>query len=410
MFEAHIASQLQSRKDNALLRSRRVCDISENNQMMIAGEEFTNFSSNDYLAIAQDSSQDHYQKTLLEKLEFSGAMASPLVTGRSAIHEELEQKILDWVKAPAHFDCLLFSSGFAANNSVINTLFNHKSSNALLFQDRLNHASLLEGGKNSQASGHCRQYRFKHNDMDHLQQLISDKMLDESSENTSKLVVTEGVFSMDGDAPDLKKLVSLTDKENSWLMLDDAHGIGVLGDKGAGSLASQNIAVSNCNLLVITFGKAIGSQGAAVIADAKTIDYLVNFSREYIYSTHLSPIQAQLTINNIDMIQTQPWRQQKLNDNIALFKHLMQDTDYELMPSDSPIQPVLIGDEAQALTISEHLKRKGVWANAMRYPTVAKGQARLRVTITASHTSQQIKHLVESLTAAHGHYSASKVS
>ncbi|NVK24477.1 MAG: 8-amino-7-oxononanoate synthase [Gammaproteobacteria bacterium] len=393
MFKQHITKQLAARKEAGLLRRRLVGDTVENNLIVIDGKRYINFSSNDYLAIAQSSNGSSVALNEQNELANSGAMASPLVIGRSNIHQQLEQQLLSWVHAPSHYDCLLFSSGFAANSSVINTLFNDKNGNATLFQDRLNHASLLEGGRQSQGLGHCRQYRFKHNDVAHLSQLLNAK----SKTSSPTLVATEGVFSMDGDAPDLQSISQISKKHDAWVMVDDAHGIGTLGQGGSGSLAAQNVSLADIDILVITFGKAIGSQGAAVIADSHTIDYLVNFSREYIYSTHLAPIQAQMTMQNISKIQNESWRQEKLQENISLFRQLMLGSKFELMPSHSPIQPVLIGDEVDSLRIADQLKKAGIWANAMRYPTVAKGQARLRVTLTAGHSKQQITLLAKAL-------------
>jgi len=392
MFEQHIQSQLNERKNKSLLRARLQVTNSTDNHIVVDSKSYLNFSSNDYLAIAQDSTKPAYQNKLVNVFEKSGAMASPLVTGCGSVHTDLEQEILGWVDAPEHYGCLLYSSGFAANHSVINTLFNVKNDNALLFQDKLNHASLIDGGRNSQSLGHCKQYRFKHNDNVHLNRLILQKTSLNNEQNTL-LAVTEGVFSMDGDAPDLSGFINTVKQHNGWTMIDDAHGIGVLGKSGAGSLSASKVAINDCDVLVITFGKAIGSQGAAVIVDKQTIEYLVNFSREYIYSTHLSPMQAQLTLLNIETIQAESWRQDKLHSNIELFRQQMNDGPFELMPSISAIQPILIGDETEALVLSQKLKENGIWANAMRYPTVAKSQARLRVTITAGHSEQNIDYL-----------------
>lgn len=384
MFDEQIVNQLELRNRSGLQRIRRVVDPLNATRIIVEGKEYVNFSGNDYLGIASDSQ--------VSKAFDSGATASPLVTGRGSIHLELEQQILAWLGANDDYDCMLFSSGFSANNGVINALFSEKNIEARLYQDKLNHASLLDAGKHIQAQRHGKQYRFNHNDFAHLQTIMA-----KNHTRQPNLVVTEGVFSMDGDSPELHKLNNTIQPYNSWLMLDDAHGIGVLGKDGAGSLAHQGLSLADCDLYIMTFGKAIGSQGAAVIAKKSTIEYLTNFSREYIYSTHLSPLQTHATIDNINTIKQQQWRRDKLAENIAYFKKAMVSSPYQIMNSQSAIQPILIGEEKMAVNISEKLKSFGIWAGAMRYPTVAKGKARLRVTISAIHEYSDIDLLVSLL-------------
>jgi 8-amino-7-oxononanoate synthase len=202
---------------------------------------------------------------------------------------------------------------------------------------------------------------------------------------------------MDGDSPELSKMLTVANDYNAWFMLDDAHGIGVNGERGEGSFAKQQQHLNSTHILVITFGKAIGAQGAAVIADKSVIDYLTNFSKEYIYSTHISPVQTQLVLSNITKVQQQQWRRIQLHHNIEYFKSLMAALPFTLLPSDSAIQPILVHNEVLCMTMAEALKQQGFWLGAMRYPTVAKGQARLRLTISASHTEDDIKGLVQAL-------------
>ena len=398
MFESRLASRLKQQTDLGLLRSRMVVDDISTTNLTVEGHSYLNFSSNDYLGIASD----HTSAKLLSIDKYTnlsaGAMASPLVVGRHKIHLELEQLLLDWVGAPQNFNCLLFGSGYSANTGVISALFNTKSDNALLVQDKLNHASLMDVGRNSQALGHCKQVRYLHNDLSSLQTVLAKSNNKNSDEITNKLVVTEGVFSMDGDQPDLQRLTKITKANNAWFMLDDAHGIGIHGKNGSGSLSAQHLTLNNCDVLVITFGKAIGAQGAAVIASKQTIEYLTNFSRDYIYSTHLSPLQTAAAIVNIKAIQKDGWRREKLAENIEYFKSNIRGSKYQTLDSLSPIQPIVIGDESEAIGLSQQLKANGIWASAMRYPTVAKQQARLRVTITASHTKQQLDQLIKQVT------------
>jgi 8-amino-7-oxononanoate synthase len=400
MFDSIIKDKLAQQKELGLLRHRIVADEISAAYLTVDNKKHLNFASNDYLGIASDKQLNKHLWEDKYKSLSTGSMASPLVVGRHTIHQELEQLLLDWVDAPQGYGCLLFGSGYSANMGVISALFNRKSSNALLFQDKLNHASLMDVGRNTQALGHCKQIRFSHNDLTSLASLfIKHSNGKQSCKNPNKLVVTEGVFSMDGDQPELNKLINISKKNNAWFMLDDAHGIGVHGKNGAGSLSAQGVALSDCDVLVVTFGKAIGAQGAAVIATKQTIEYLTNFSRDYIYSTHLSPLQTAVAIGNIKAIQQDDWRREKLAENITYFKKHMNQSKFILANSDSPIQPIIIGDETKAVQLSEQLKGNGVWASAMRYPTVAKQQARIRVTISAAHSKQQLDQLIQQVSA-----------
>lgn len=395
MFEATLNQRLQQQTDSGLLRTRLIADEISAASLTVNNKQYLNFASNDYLGIASDNNAQKLLSNAQYKTLSSGSMASPLVVGRHKIHQELEQLLLDWVDAPKSHDCLLFGSGYSANTGVISALFNHRSDNALLVQDKLNHASLMDVGRNSQALGHCRQLRFIHNDLTSLTSILTKY----SSKNANKLVVTEGVFSMDGDQPDLNQLTQISKANNAWFMLDDAHGIGIHGHRGCGSLSAQKIAQTDCDILVITFGKAIGAQGAAVIASKQTIEYLTNFSRDYIYSTHLSPLQTAAVIFNIKTIQQDDWRRDKLAENIGYFKTHMNQSKFTLANSNSPIQPIIVGDETLAVNLANKLKGKGVWATAMRYPTVAKGQARLRITISAAHSKQNLDQLIKQINA-----------
>lgn len=402
MFDSIISNRLVQQRTSGLLRKRLVADSVSATHIELSGKRYINFASNDYLGIATDNqlsslctsgNSDSANQSLADIS--TGSMASPLVVGRDKLHLELEQNLLEWVGAPTSHDCLLFSSGYSANVGVLSALFNQKNDNALLIQDKLNHASLMDVGRNLQSLGHVKHCRFHHNDLTSLDNIMAKHQ----ALNGPKIVVTEGVFSMDGDEPDLSLLSSLARQNNAWTMLDDAHGIGVHGKKGAGSLSAQNVALSDCEILVITFGKAIGSQGAAVIANKQTIEYLTNFSREYIYSTHLSPLQVASVVNNIKHIQQDDWRREKLAENIAYFKQAIKQSSFELLASNTAIQPILIKDEQQAMDLSERLKQKGIWTSAMRYPTVAKKQARVRVTLSAAHSFEQIDQLTKQISS-----------
>ncbi|WP_102576916.1 8-amino-7-oxononanoate synthase, partial [Vibrio splendidus] len=264
-----------------------------------------------------------------------------------------------------------FSSGFSANQALLFSLLEKDDS---LLQDKLNHASLMESGMLSPAT----MKRFKHNDTQHLESLLS--------RSPQSLVVTEGVFSMDGDEAPLSQISNLTNQYDSWLAVDDAHGIGVLGDKGAGSCSAAQISP---DMLVVTFGKAFGLSGAAILCSSEVGDYLTQFARHHVYSTAMPPSQAVALSHACQMIQTQEWRREKLQELGAIYSEQMSGVK-GFIDTQTPIKPFVIGEAQAALSIAEELKRNQAWVTAIRPPTVPTGTARLRITLTANHSQKQI--------------------
>ena len=357
---------------------RRVSALEGGNQctLQVNQQSMVNFSANDYLGLATDPQVLEAASNATGRYGV-GSGGSPLVTGHSSLHNDLQAMICDITGLES---AMLFSSGFAANSGVISTLLNQQD---LLVQDKLNHASLMDAGISSSAT----MKRFKHNDMSHLA-----KQLDGAQGYDNTLVVSEGVFSMDGDCGELATLCQQADKHNAWLMVDDAHGFGINGN-GRGTCAQQDVTP---NILMATFGKAIGTSGAFVAASAETIDYLTNFCRHYIYSTALPlPIVA-ATIKSIEL-STQLSRTEKLHQRIAYFKQQAQRYGLSLMPSDSAIQPLVVGSSDAALAMSSYLKQQGFWVSAIRPPTVPQGSARLRITLSANHTLHDIERLIVAL-------------
>jgi len=253
----------------------------------------------------------------------------------------------------------------------------------LLLLDKLNHASLMDAGINSAAT----MKRFKHNDMTHL-----SKCLANAQDYNNRLLITEGIFSMDGDSGDLSTLRQQADNVDGWLMVDDAHGFGVNG-QGRGSCAMAKI---KPNILMATFGKAIGTSGAFVAGNKETIEYLTNFCRHYIYSTALPIAIVAATIKSIELSQ-QSWRHEKLNERIGYFKQQAAKFGLQLLPSNSAIQPLIIGDSEATIQLSQSLKQQGFCVGAIRPPTVAKGSARLRITLSANHRLVDIDKLLAAL-------------
>ncbi|MFA0140630.1 8-amino-7-oxononanoate synthase [Vibrio kanaloae] len=374
LFKSRIKGALVQRREQGLTRQLKVLESSNGPLLTCEGSRFINFSSNDYLGLANDPELvEAWQAGL--SLYGAGSAASPLVTGFSPAHRNLEAQLCEWLGFER---AILFSSGFSANQALLFSLLEKGDS---LLQDKFNHASLMEAGMLCPAT----MKRFKHNDTQHLESLLG--------RSPQSLVVTEGVFSMDGDQAPLEYISSLTNQYDSWLAIDDAHGIGVLGDKGAGSC---NAAQISPDILVVTFGKAFGLSGAAILCSSEVGDYLTQFARHHVYSTAMPPSQAVALSHACQMIQTQEWRREKLTELGSLYAEQMSGLK-GFVDTQTPIKPFLIGEAQSALSIAEELKQNQVWVTAIRPPTVPVGTARLRITLTANHSHEQILQLTRSL-------------
>lgn len=372
-FRARVQGALLERETLGLTRSLQVLEGGNQVSTQCGDTEFINFSSNDYLGLASDKALTSAWQAGLD-IYGAGSGASPLVTGFSAAHASLESSLCEWL---GYERAVLFGSGFSANQALLFTLM-HKDD--LLLQDKLNHASLMEAGMLCQAT----MKRFKHNDVLHLSQLLSG--------DQNALVVTEGVFSMDGDISPLKEIHQLT-RNNAWLMVDDAHGVGVLGEDGAGSCNAADI---QPEILVVTFGKAFGLSGAAILCSEEVGNYLTQFARHHVYSTAIPPAQAYAITHAVDMIQTQQWRREKLHELSQIYDELLQSVEGYVATS-TPIKPFILGKSRQALNVARQLKDKGFWMTAIRPPTVPEGSARLRITLTANHSIKDISALASAL-------------
>ncbi|MDL5025805.1 8-amino-7-oxononanoate synthase [Vibrio sp. TMPB1044] len=374
LFKSRIKRALAHHREQGLTRQLKVLENSNGPLLTSEGSSFINFSSNDYLGLASDPELVEAWQAGLSQYG-AGSAASPLVTGFSPAHRNLEAQLCEWLGFER---AILFSSGFSANQALLFSLLEKDDS---LLQDKLNHASLMEAGMLCPAT----MKRFKHNDTQHLESLLG--------RSPQSLVVTEGVFSMDGDQAPLEHLSSLTNQYDSWLVVDDAHGIGVLGDKGAGSCSAAQITP---DILVVTFGKAFGLSGAAVLCSSEAGDYLTQFARHHVYSTAMPPSQAVALSRACQMIQNQEWRREKLAELGSLYAEQMSGLK-GFVDTQTPIKPFLIGEAQSALSIAEELKKNQVWVTAIRPPTVPAGTARLRITLTAKHSQKQILQLTRSL-------------
>jgi 8-amino-7-oxononanoate synthase len=372
----YLQKALTSREQDNLQRLRFSLPRGQGTTVDFQGKTFLNFSSNDYLGMASHPQVIKAGQNALEQYGV-GSGGSPLVTGYSHCQRELEEYLSDWLGVER---CLLFNSGFAANTGVIQTLM--KDPKGLVIQDKLNHASLIDAGLSCAAKS----VRYKHNDMNSLEQRLQDAAPD-------KLVVTEGVFSMDGDTAPLVEIEQRTHVNKSWLMIDDAHGFGVLGEQGKGTANSIGIPQNKVDIHMATFGKAIGTGGAFVGASSDTIEYLVQFCRHYIYSTAMPPALAAATLASLRCMAQEQWRRDKLNKLIGYFKAKKRKLGLAESASTTAIQPIIIGDAAKTLQISDQLKKTGIWLTAIRPPTVAANTSRLRVTICCDHSEADIDKL-----------------
>lgn len=365
---------------------QRLADARANRQQtqrwrtrQVAKSNILDFAGNDYLGLSQDPRVCEAQAAGARRYG-AGAGASHLVSGHLEIHDALEGALASWTGRER---ALLFSTGYMANIGVLQALADRHTA---IFQDRLNHASLIDGATLSGA----RSRRFHHRDTDDLESLLS------RSEPTHKLVVSDGVFSMDGDIADIEALITAAQRHNAWLMVDDAHGIGVLGDNGSGCVGSTWGSV-DVPILVGTLGKALGTAGAFVAGDTQLIEHLTQFSRSYVYTTAQPPAIAAATLKALVIVQEEPEHRTRLNANIAYFRREALGLGLPLGTSATPIQPLILGDEARTLRWAMRLQQQGLLVGAIRPPTVPNGEARLRITISARHTCSNIDHLLESL-------------
>ncbi|HEX5793654.1 MAG TPA: 8-amino-7-oxononanoate synthase [Rheinheimera sp.] len=373
---AQLQQALDARAAQQLLRVPATVEQYSGRLLSVAGSSYLNFSGNDYLGLATEP--EVLQAFADGARQFgAGSSGSPLVTGQHQIHRQLSETLCDWLNVER---VLLFSSGFAANQTMLQTL-SQKTDTLLL--DKLSHASLIDGALHSDAA----LKRFAHNDIDALESLLSQV--------SQPMVVTEGVFSMDGDSPDLTALLALCQQYQAPLLLDDAHGLGVSGPEGKGTAAAQSIKQADIFCTMANFGKALGVGGAFLAGSKTVIDYIEQFGRHYIYSTALSPALCAAVIKSIGLCRSQTWRRDKLHSNIALFRTLA--ADLPLLNSESAIQGLVLGSSERALAVSQQLKQAGIWLSAIRPPTVPQGSARLRITLSAQHTEQDIRQLVQQL-------------
>jgi 8-amino-7-oxononanoate synthase len=370
---------LAALKAEHLERRRRLLDGAQGAHVTIDGQRVVSFCSNDYLGLAADPALVAVAHAALDACGV-GAGAAHLITGHHRFHDEFETEFAHFVGKPA---ALLFSTGYLANLGVLTAL---ASRHAEVFADKLNHASLVDAAQLAGASF----TRYRHNDLAQLEgQLAASKAQD-------KVIVSDLVFSMDGDVAPVDALLELAERFDAWLYLDDAHGFGVLNG-GRGGL-TERARASDRVIYLATLGKAAGVAGAAVAAHASVIDWLVQKARPYIYTTAAPPLLAACLLESLRQIEAGEDRRERLRSYIAQLRKGLADLKCgTLMPSDTPIQPLLIGTNADAVRLSRALLQRGLLVPAIRTPTVPANTARLRITLSAAHSTDDVAQLIEAL-------------
>lgn len=365
-----------------MYRVRRKIQGPQGREVALGGRAYLNFSSNDYLGLAGDPRVGEAFKRGIDRWG-TGTGASHLISGHTAAHEELEEALAAFTGRPR---ALLYGSGYAANVGVINALL---SVGDFVFQDRLNHASLLDGGWISRATFSW----FEHRDSADLEA----KLAAIDDEPTRKLIVSDGTFSMDGDTCRLDELVASSARHRAWILIDDAHGMGVHGPKGVGLVDPSRYSTADVPILVGTLGKAFGTAGAFVAGEDALIETLIQRSRNYIFTTAMPSALAVATLKSLEIAMAEDWRREHLVTLIDRFRDGCRDLGFDLMPSTSAIQPLIVGDPARALGLSRALGQRGLLIGAIRPPTVPEGTSRLRVTLTAAHSVADVDRLVDAL-------------
>ena len=383
-FES-LASELESRKQKHLYRQRRLLQSPQGTEVQLDNKHYLAFCNNDYLGLANHPDVVRAFQQATNECGVGGG-ASHLVNGHHQQHHQLEEELAAFTGRDR---VLLFSNGYMANIGAVNALLGKGD---LVLEDRLNHASLLDAGLLSGA----RFQRYQHANNDSLSQYLTKPR----PEQNRTLVVTDGVFSMDGDIPPLPDLAKSCAKHNAWLMVDDAHGFGTLGKNGGGCVEHFGFGQDDVQVLVGTLGKAFGTAGAFVAGSELLIETLIQKARTYIYTTSMPPAIAAATRVSLNLLQTENWRRERLAELINRFRMGARQLGYELMDSSSPIQPIVIGSEEKTLKLAAWLDEQGVLITAIRPPTVPKGTARLRITLCAEHTEQQVDRLLDLLDQA----------
>ena len=380
MKDHFLQTTLEELQQKNLRRHLRVVEGAQGPRLRIDGRDYLNFCSNNYLGLADDPRLIEAAVESLRRDGF-GSGASRLVCGNLAAHERLEEEC---ARFKGTEDCIVFSSGYMANIGIISSLFGRGD---ILFSDRLNHASIIDGIHLSGAE--CK--RYPHNDIEKLEQLLR-----EAQGFNKKAIITDSVFSMDGDIAPLDKLVGLAQKYDCLVMIDEAHGLGVLGENGKGAAEHFGLA-TEIDIQMGTFSKAAGAFGAYCCGSKELIDYLVNKARSFIYTTGMPPSVAAASLRGLEIIREEPQRRQKLWDNTRFLLNGLRKAGFDTLNTATPIIPIVVKEAQTAVTFSQELFERGIFVSAIRPPTVPAHTARLRVTVMATHTREDLVYALEHL-------------
>ena len=382
-MEQKVKKFLNERKQQGLLRSLTVVSSRDKGRICIDEKEYIDLSSNDYLGLSQHP--EIIKKTREAALLGSGTAASRLMTGSTFLHNKLEERIAEFKGKPS---ALIFNSGYQANVGIISALLGKGD---VVFSDRLNHASIVDGIR---LSG-VKLFRFKHNNATHLKELLER----ERHNYSNAFIITETVFSMDGDISPLKDIVLLKEKYDCMVMVDEAHATGIFGPNGSG-IAQKEGVTDKIDIIMGTFSKALGSFGAYAAMSKELKIYLINTCRSFIYSTALPPAVIAANIAAIDVVKNEPYRGEALLANADHLRKRLTEEGFNVK-GNSQIIPVMIGSNEDAVSICELLKRKGYWTLAVRPPTVPKGEARLRLSVCFHHDKKVIDRFIEDIGSPH---------
>ena len=379
-----LQNELLALQQQSLYRQRKTTDGPQQVHLISNGRAVLSFCSNDYLGLANHPEIARQLKQGIDTYGI-GSGAAHLVSGHSRAHHELEEVLAQYT---GRSRALLFSTGYMANLGIVNALLTKGDS---VFQDKLNHASLIDAGLLSTSFSGAQLKRYPHNDINSLSRLLV------KSPSARKLVMSDAVFSMDGDLANVPQLSALCQQQDAWLMLDDAHGFGVLGKTGAGIAEEYQLDQQQLPVYMATLGKAMGVFGAFVAGSEALIETLIQKARAFIYTTAMPPAMAHALIMSVKISREESWRREKLKHLISRFRSGAKQLDLTLMESMTPIQPILVGDNEAAMKISQLLEQQGILVTAIRPPTVPKGTARLRVTLSAGHEEDDIDRLLTAL-------------
>ena len=379
---SNLVEQLHARKQQGLWRFREILEGPHKTHITIDGRDYLSFSSNDYLGLAN---HPDLIKSVAEGVQQYGvgAGASHLVYGHSYAHHILEEALAQFTGFPK---ALLFSTGYMANIGVITVLVGREDA---IFADKLNHASLNDAAILSRAKF----IRYPHSDLAFLERRLA------ATHARRKLVITDTVFSMDGDIALIESLAALCKRYHALLLLDDAHGFGVLGERGRGSLfLSNNSSPHSSNIVYMaTLGKAAGVFGAFVAAEADIIESFIQSARSYIYTTATPPLLSHALLTSLMLIEKGERRREALMENITQLREGLRLLPWKLLFSNTAIQPLLVGRSDEAVRVSRYLHERGIVVPAIRPPTVPQGTARLRISLSAAHHSHDIQRLIQAL-------------